>query len=231
MRRGIFFLQQDQVAEANPKDEATNPCARPLRADAQRNRESLLAAAEAIFATEGIAVPVDVIAEKAGVGVGTLYRHFPTKEKLCEAILIERMHELINDAWARLDSDDPGAAFFGFIEHFSEQGVAKRDLIAALSGTGVEFELTAADAKQALREAVENLLVAAQRAGAVRPDVTCPVVLSLIGSTCMASERPYEGEATTRDLLKVICDGLRVPQESPGASGDSIEPGQQVVEV
>ena len=64
---------------------------RPLRADAQRNRARILEAAEAVFAAEGIEVPVDMIAEKAGVGVGTLYRHFPTKEKLCEAILLERL--------------------------------------------------------------------------------------------------------------------------------------------
>ena len=65
--------------------------ARPQRADAQRNRARILEAAETVFALEGIEVPVDLIAEKAGVGVGTLYRHFPTKEKLCEAVLLDRL--------------------------------------------------------------------------------------------------------------------------------------------
>ena len=69
-----------------------------MRADAQRNRARILEAAEVVFAAEGIEVPVDVIAEKAGVGVGTLYRHFPTKEKLCEAILLERLSALTLDA-------------------------------------------------------------------------------------------------------------------------------------
>ena len=73
---------------------------RPLRADAQRNRAHILEAAEVLFAAEGIAAPVDAIAEKAGVGVGTLYRHFPTKEKLCEAILLERLSMLTLDARA-----------------------------------------------------------------------------------------------------------------------------------
>ena len=72
--------------------------ARPLRADAQRNRARLLEAAEAVFAAEGISVPVDLIAEKAGVGVGTLYRHFPTKEKLFEAILIGRIDGIVDES-------------------------------------------------------------------------------------------------------------------------------------
>ena len=72
-------------------DEPSAAAARPLRADAQRNRARILEAAEVVFAAEGIEVPVDTIAEKAGVGVGTLYRHFPTKEKLCEAILLDRL--------------------------------------------------------------------------------------------------------------------------------------------
>ena len=76
----------------------------------------ILEAAEVVFAAEGIEVPVDVIAEKAGVGVGTLYRHFPTKEKLCEAILLERLAALTVDARALADAEDPAAAFFGFLE-------------------------------------------------------------------------------------------------------------------
>ena len=85
-----------------------------MRADAQRNRTRILDAAEVVFAAEGIEVPVDTIAEKAGVGVGTLYRHFPTKEKLCEAILLERLAGLTEDARAQAGAADPGAAFFGF---------------------------------------------------------------------------------------------------------------------
>src|SRR5580658_9490937 len=86
---------------------------RPQRADAQRNRARVLEAAEVVFAAEGLNVPVDVIAEKAGVGVGTLYRHFPTKEKLFEAIIVERISGLAVEARCRLTAEDPGAAFFG----------------------------------------------------------------------------------------------------------------------
>ena len=187
--------------------------ARPLRADAQRNRLRVLEAAEAVFASEGISVPVDVIAEKAGVGVGTLYRHFPTKEKLFEAILIQRLEELVADARGRLGSDDPGAAFFGFLRHLVDEVVLKRDFILAMSGAGVEFEVVAADAKEDLQSAVADLLRAAQAAGAVRDDVTGAVVLSLVGGTCMAAEGHHQ-EAAPLDLLQIICDGLRTAETS-----------------
>ena len=187
--------------------------ARPLRADAQRNRLRVLEAAEAVFASEGISVPVDVIAEKAGVGVGTLYRHFPTKEKLFEAILIQRLEELVADARSRLGSDHPGAAFFGFLHHLVDEVVLKRDFILAMSGAGVEFEVVAADAKEDLQKAVTDLLRAAQAAGAVRDDVSGAVVLSLVGGTCIAAEGHHQ-EAAPLDLLQIICDGLRTAETS-----------------
>ena len=153
---------------------------RPLRADALRNRARVLEAAESVFAAEGISVPVDVIAEKAGVGVGTLYRHFPTKEKLFEAILIDRLGAIAADARARMDAEDPGAAFFAFLQYLVEESALKRDLIQALLGAGVEIEQAAAPAKRELEAAVSDLLAVAQNAGAVRSDVT-PAVVHLTG--------------------------------------------------
>jgi AcrR family transcriptional regulator len=202
------------MINTNGCDGISKGAVRPLRADAQRNRLRVLEAAEAVFACEGISAPVDVIAEKAGVGVGTLYRHFPTKEKLFEAILIQRLEELVADARGRLDADDPGAAFYGFLEHLVGAFASKRDLIAAMSGAGVEFEVVAAEAKQDLQAAVTDLLLAAQSAGAVRGDVTCAVVLSLIGGTCMAADG-HQQDAPPLDLLQIICDGLRASVPSP----------------
>jgi AcrR family transcriptional regulator len=178
-----------------------------MRADAQRNRARVLEAAEAVFAAEGLSVPVDVIAEKAGVGVGTLYRHFPTKEKLFEAIVIDRIETLAADARCRVNAEDAGAAFFGFLDHMVTETASKRDLILALAGAGVEFEVAAADVKAELKATLGELLERAQRAGAVRADVTGEVVLSLIGGTCMAADRP--SNALPADMLAIICDGLR----------------------
>ncbi len=180
---------------------------RPLRADAARNRARILAAAEAVFAAEGIEVPVDTIAEKAGVGVGTLYRHFPTKEKLCEAILLERLASLTVDAQALAEADDPAAAFFGFLDHVVEEAAAKRDLIVAVMGAGVTFDLAASDVKEALRVAVEVLLRRAQEAGAVRSDVTAAAVMALASATCQAAS--HDNATPSRDLLAIVCDGLR----------------------
>jgi AcrR family transcriptional regulator len=200
----------DETIEGAHGEEAK----RPLRADALRNRARVLDAAESVFAAEGISVPVDLIAEKAGVGVGTLYRHFPTKEKLFEAILIGRIVDIAAEARTRVDSEDPGAAFFGFLIHLVEESALKRDLIQALLGAGVQIELAAADAKRDLEEAVGELLAVAQRAGAVRADVSCAVVLSLVGATCMAADQPSK-RAIPGELLTIVCDGLR-PPNAPG---------------
>lgn len=186
---------------------------RPLRADALRNRARVLEAAESVFAAEGISVPVDLIAEKAGVGVGTLYRHFPTKEKLFEAILIARLVDIAADARARMDAQDPGAAFFAFLRHLVEESASKRDLIQALLNAGVEIEQAAGPAKRDLEAAVSDLLGVAQRAGAVRADVTPAVVISLVGATCIACEQASVS-ALPGDLLTIVCDGLRPRSEN-----------------
>jgi AcrR family transcriptional regulator len=188
-------------------DEQIAVATRPLRADAQRNRERILEAAEIVFAAEGIEVPVDTIAEKAGVGVGTLYRHFPTKEKLCEAILLDRLSALTVEAHVLADADDPAAAFFGFLQHIGVEGAAKRDLMAAVMGAGVEFEVSAAEVKEGLRDAVGVLLERAQSVGAVRADVTATMVVSLVGATCQAAA--HSAAVPACDLLGIVCDGLR----------------------
>jgi AcrR family transcriptional regulator len=189
-------------------DDASGVGARPQRADAQRNRARILEAAESVFAVEGIDVPVDLIAEKAGVGVGTLYRHFPTKEKLCEAVLMDRLLALTVDAQALADADDPKAAFFGFLTHFVEEGAAKRDLIVAVMGAGMEMDEFSQAVKQDLNDAIGVLLQRAQAVGAVRPDVQPDAVLALLGATCQATV--HTPAAPALDLLTIVCDGLRV---------------------
>jgi len=181
---------------------------RPPRADAVRNRARVLEAAEAVFAAEGIAAPVDAIAEKAGVGVGTVYRHFPTKEKLFEAIIVRRIEEIEREAHRHLHADDPGAAFFSFLEHVVAEAELKRDLIAALMAAGVEMDEESVACKRRLEDAVGHLLAAAQHAGAVRADVTTPVVLSLVSASCMVNTTQHPG-VEPMDVLHIVCDGLR----------------------
>lgn len=208
-------LRTQPTSNATPRMATEEPRdgSRPLRADARRNRARVLEAAEAVFAAEGIDVPVDVIAERAGVGVGTLYRHFPTKEKLFEAILVERVTEITACAWARLETEDPATAFFSFLTYLVGEASRKRDLINAFASAGVEFEVVAATAKQELERAVTELLAAAQRAHAVRPDVTAPLVLSLVGAACTSVDRPHPG-VTPEEMLVIVFDGLRATAAS-----------------
>src|SRR6187399_1392063 len=89
---------------------------RPQRSDARRNRQAVLAAAEAEFSRAGLKVPIEAIAKRAGVGVGTVCRHFPTKQALIEAVLTSMYESLLTDAEAALEQDDAGAAFLAFFE-------------------------------------------------------------------------------------------------------------------
>src|ERR1700734_3523975 len=111
---------------------AETTAGRPLRADAARNREKVLRAAREAFAESGYGVPLDEIAARAGVGPGTVYRHFPTKEALFEAVVTARLEDLLEDGRRRARTDDPEAAFFGFMARVAEEGMAKRDLPDAI---------------------------------------------------------------------------------------------------
>ena len=185
-----------------------------MRADAQRNRLRVLQVAQEVFAAEGLGVPIDEIARRAGLGVGTLYRHFPTKEALLEAILVARMEQVTTDARALAESEDPGAAFFGFLARLGEEGIAKKDLIEALHRAG--FDLKGAFVvKREMIRTVGRLLDRAQQAGAVRRDVAVEEVLSLVGGAFSAIDR-YRGDASARArLLSIVCDGLRAPTPAP----------------
>jgi AcrR family transcriptional regulator len=181
---------------------------RPLRADAERNRQRVLQVAQEVFATEGLAVPIDEIARRAGLGVGTLYRHFPTKEALFEAIVVGRMEQLVDEALAAAKARDRGAAFFGFLTRMVEEGAAKKDFLNALAGTGVDLHRVAA-IKQRMRRALAVLLERAQAAGAVRDDVGAADVLTLVMGTMGAADRHGAAPPERNRLLAVILDGLR----------------------
>src|SRR5258708_27983211 len=142
-----------------------------LRADARRNRQRVLDAAETAFARDGISVPIDEIARRAGVGAGTVYRHFPTKEALVQAIIRGRLERMAAHARSLAGAQDPGEAFFGFLSVLVAEGTAKRDLVDALSAGGFDVRHTTMAVGQEFRDAVAELLVRAQRAGAVRDDV------------------------------------------------------------
>jgi AcrR family transcriptional regulator len=182
---------------------------RPLRADAERNRQRVLEVAQAVFAAEGLAVPIDEIARRAGLGVGTLYRHFPTKEALFEAIVIDRMRALVDDARAGLKAKDAGAAFFGILARIIEEGAVKKDFIDALAGASFDVARAVGGIKEELHAAVELLLKRAQRAKTVRRDVDVREVMALAMGALAAFRRLGVAARGRQRLLAVIQDGLR----------------------
>lgn len=181
---------------------------RALRADARRNVVRVLEAAEQVFATEGISVPIDVVAARAGVGIGTVYRHFPTKEALLEAVVIARLESLTERAKQLSTADDSAAALFTFVSEMAEQAAAKKDLIDQLAGAHMNGERLH-QVKDELGRAFDVLLQRAQETGDVRDDVTSPDITALLMGACLAADQREERDATCRLLVTVLCDGLR----------------------
>ena len=187
------------AAGPSPTDAAPG-AARVLRADAARNREKVLGAARDAFAESGYGVPLDEIAARAGVGPGTVYRHFPTKEALFEAVVTARVQDLVADAQARADEPDPGAAFFGFLGRIAAESAAKRDLPDAIAIAG--------SLREELLAALDVLLRRAQQVGAVRADVQTPDLIVLFKG--LFASLADISDPARRDLVyAVLADGLR----------------------
>ena len=181
--------------------------ARPLRADAARNRARVLDVAYETFAAEGLSVPIDEIARRAGVGAGTVYRHFPTKEALFAAVIEDRMRHLVDDGYALLKSEGPGEALFAYLRSIVLQwGATDRGLVDALAGLGIDIPSVAPDAEDAFLAVLADLLRAAQDAGTARQDIGVREVKSILVG-CQAMEA-YNSALADR-VTDVVVDGLR----------------------
>jgi AcrR family transcriptional regulator len=182
---------------------------RPLRADALRNRARVLDAAEAVFAARGTSASTEEVAREAGVGIGTVFRHFPTKEALLEAVFVAQLQRLAGEAEALVTADDPGAAFFAFFTQVVGHAATKNAFSAALAEAGVDIAETAAETGQDLKRALAALLTRAQDAGAVRRDVGLPEVMTLLVGASDAAQRVGNDPAVRERALTVVFDGLR----------------------
>ena len=189
---------------------------RPLRADAARNRARVLEVAYETFAAEGLSVPIDEIARRAEVGAGTVYRHFPTKEALFQAVIEDRMQHLVDDGYALLKSDAPGEALFAFLRSIVLQwGATDRGLVDALAGIGIDIDSAAPDAEDAFLAMLGDLLRAAQQAGTARRDLGVREVKTILVG-CQAMEA-YNSELAER-VTDVVVDGLRAAKRLGPAS-------------
>ncbi|MCV7206622.1 TetR family transcriptional regulator [Mycolicibacterium peregrinum] len=178
-----------------------------MRADAARNRARVLEVAYETFAADGLAVPIDEIARRAGVGAGTVYRHFPTKEALFQAVIAERIRGVVEEGRTLLAEADPAEAMFTFLRSMVLQwGAADRGLVDALAGSGIDVNSVVPEAEDEYLAVVGDLLAAAQRAGTVRGDVTVADVKALLVG-CQAMQT-YNADVAER-VTSVVFDGLR----------------------
>src|SRR6202020_232763 len=186
---------------------------RRLRADAQRTRRRLLEAATELFSERGLDVGVGEIAERAGVGRGTLFRNFPSKEHLIAAIVVERMHESVQRGRAALDAPDPGEALFELIEQAVGIQQTDRALFDALDDEWLAND----DIRRAHTElmgVLDTLVRRAQEAGAVRADVSAVDVMMMVKGACESSRslRQFDSNLAARQL-----DLVRAAISTPGA--------------
>jgi AcrR family transcriptional regulator len=194
---------------------ASPPTGRPLRRDAERNRQRILEAAREAFAEGGLGVTLDEIANRAGVGVGTVYRRFPDKEQLIDALFEERIGELVALAEASLRQDDAWEGLVGFLEGATELHACDRGLKeVALSGVhGLE---RVGRARQLMFPLVTRLVARAQDQGSLRPDLEptdLPLLQLMLGSLSECT-REVEPEVWRR-FLGILTDGLRTRRDAP----------------
>ena len=184
---------------------------RPLRADARRNRALLLEAARTVFQRDGLATQMDAIAAEAGLGVGTLYRHFPTRAALIAVLIQERLERLGASAEAAAQADDPWAAFEGLVWQMAtfeaeDRGIV--DILADEDSRSAPAEASAA----ALMDNLAAVVSRAQKAGAMRADISALDVVTVVcGIGKMMRPGANDDAGRWRRLVGVILDGLRTP--------------------
>ena len=179
---------------------------RPLRADARRNRAAVLAAAEELFAARGTGVSTEEVAQAAGVGIGTVFRHFPTKEALLAAVFVDRLDRLADEAAAGAAAEDPGAALFALVTRAVDQSATKNALADALTAAGVALDTHRGGR---VADALGALLARARDAGAVRPEVDVPTLNAVLVGAARAIEHAGGDPVLRARVLRVMLAGLR----------------------
>lgn len=202
-------LTADENADAGR--EAPPP--RPVRADAQRNINALLEAALAVFTTSGVDAPVREIAEKAGVGIGTVYRHFPQRADLVAAVFRHEIDACADAAAVLATEHRPGEALARWMQRYADLIATKRGLAAALHAGDPAFNTLPSYFDTRLQPALGALLDAAAKAGEVRSDIAPDDLLSAVRSLCMSAHDDQTGY--TRRMVALLVDGLRytAPQQ------------------
>lgn len=192
---------------------------RPLRADARRNRARLLEAASAAFAEHGTDASLEDVARRAGLGIGTLYRHFPTRDDLVEAVIHDEVDEIVASGAELLGADDPFAALRTWLRAIVAHAAGYRGLASSLAAAA-DGESRLADACNRKAATAVALVERARRAGALRADAAVDDVLDLVSALAWVAEQGRRHDVDR--LLDLVLDGLRPPPgtEPPGRPPD-----------
>ena len=188
---------------------STEPSAPPLRADAERNRQRLLTAAKDLFTTRGLDVTLDDVARHAGVGTGTAYRRFPNKDALIEALMVDRIEEMVAIAGECLEEPDPWRGISGFFERALALQAADRGLKDVLFSSGRGRERSK-QAREKMAPVVGRLVRRAVEAGAVRSDMSTTDVplINFMLNTLVDFGREVQPDLYKR-YLAIVLDGLK----------------------
>jgi AcrR family transcriptional regulator len=183
---------------------------RRQRADAQRNSAALVEAARAVFAASGVDAPAKEIADLAGVGVGTLYRHFPLRSDLVKAVLEHEIDACAAAAPALAAAHEPGAALEKWLRRYTEFLATKRGFAAALHSGDPAFDALPGYFFERVAPALGSLLEAASATGEIRADISAGDLLRAIALLCLPV--PGEGHGYSQRMVAVLIDGLRYGQ-------------------
>jgi AcrR family transcriptional regulator len=166
-----------------------------------------LKAAEAVFRTHGADAPIDEIARRAGVGVGTVYRNYPTKAAVVEAIVEARLGPIVEATRKARDSDDPGGALFALLRRLADEASAFKELADSIAAAGIDMHAAKENLSAQIHAAMSELLAAAQRAGRVRSDVTIDDVTMLMGGLSHTAFATSDRQGMSR-CVSLVCDAL-----------------------
>ena len=191
-----------------------NVAARPLRADARRNRERVLTAARAVFGEQGREAQMDDVARRAAVGVGTVYRHFPTKEALLEALAVDAFERIVAITRENVANvADPWEALTRTLWAGAEILAADRALSEVMSEIPGPVPI-GLETQRELNESMAELLRRAQAAGALRPDVVLDDIPMLMCGIGAATRKSHACPASWRRHMAIVVDGLRASSAS-----------------
>ena len=207
------FKPKDKIESASSEepgraDAVSDTEPRPLRADAQRNRDKLIQAAATFFGEQGVDAPLEEIARRADVGIGTLYRHFPTREHLVEIVYRREVESLIAAAGELAHEHKPDVALELWMQRFVDYIATKRGLAKSLRILLTSNSSLFSDTSGKVARVLDMLVSAAVTSGSIRPDINSQDILHALSDIYSAPESP-DWRDRSRRLTMLLMDGLR----------------------